>query len=73
MDKLEAILEKIRPGLQADGGDMKLVNYDKEKGIVELELQGACKGCPLSQVTLQDVVSREIKNELPEVKEVRAV
>ena len=73
MDKLNKVLDKIRPGLQADGGDMKLVNYDREKGVVEVELEGACKGCPMAQFTLRDFIAKEIKKELPEVKEVRAV
>jgi len=73
MDKLNKVLDKIRPSLQADGGDIKLVNYDKDNGIIEVELQGACKGCPMAQFTLQGLVEQEIKKELPEVKEVRAV
>ena len=50
-----AVLELIRPSLQADGGDVKLVDVD-EDGVVTVELQGACKGCPMSQMTLANGV-----------------
>ena len=73
MEKLEQVLDKIRPNLQADGGDVKLVNYDQKTGIVELQLTGACHGCPLADVTLKNLIEEEIKKELPEVKEVKAI
>lgn len=55
-----AVLDLIRPTLQADGGDVKLVDVDEE-GVVSVELQGACKGCPLSQMTLANGVERILK------------
>ena len=58
-EKVEAILEKIRPNLQADGGDVELVGI--EGGIVKLRLQGACAGCPMSQMTLKMGIERELK------------
>ena len=73
MDKLNKVLDKIRPALQRDGGDLKLVKYDKKEGIVEISLTGACAHCPMADVTLKRIVEEAIKKELPEVKEVRAV
>jgi len=67
-EKVQAVLDKIRPALQADGGDVELV--DVIDGIVKVRLQGACKGCPMSQMTLRNVIERVIKKELPEVKAV---
>ena len=60
-------LEEIRPTLQADGGDVQLVRVSDD-GVVEVELQGACKGCPMSQLTLANSVERVLKNRIPEVK-----
>ena len=70
-EKVEAILEKIRPNLQADGGDVELVGI--EGGIVKLRLQGACAGCPMSQMTLKMGIERELKKAIPEVEEVVSV
>ena len=70
-DKIKKILDEIRPRLQADGGDIKFVSF--KDGVVEVELMGACVGCPMSQITLKDGVEAAIKSELPEVTEVVAV
>ena len=59
-----AVLDLIRPSLQADGGDVKLVDVD-ENGVVSVELQGACKGCPMSQMTLANGVERILKERVP--------
>jgi Fe-S cluster biogenesis protein NfuA len=67
-EKVQAVLDKIRPMLQADGGDVELV--DVIDGIVKVRLQGACKGCPMSQMTLRNGIERVLKKELPEVKAV---
>ncbi len=72
-EKVEKALGKIRPALQADGGDIALVGVDEEKGIVQVRLQGACSGCPSAQLTLQMGVERAIMEEIPEVKQVVAV
>ncbi|HBT95780.1 MAG TPA: hypothetical protein DEB24_06750 [Coriobacteriia bacterium] len=66
---VEDALELIRPALQADGGDVALVNVT-EDGVVEVELQGACKGCPMSQLTLANSVERVLKNKIPEITKV---
>lgn len=71
-DKIEAVLEKTRPGLRADGGDVELVDVT-EDGIVKLRLMGACHGCPMSKVTLHNWIEREIKSNIPEVKGVEEV
>ncbi len=71
--ELGKILDKIRPALERDGGDLELVKYDKEKGIVDIRFQGACAHCPISDVTLKNMIEQEIIQEMPNVKEVRAV
>jgi Fe-S cluster biogenesis protein NfuA len=70
-EKVEAALEKIRPTLQADGGDVELV--DVTDGVVKVRLTGACGTCPMSTMTLKAGVERILKEEVPEVKEVQAL
>ncbi len=71
-DRVEEALDSIRPALQADGGDVDLIDVDEEKGIVTVQLQGACSGCPSAQITLAMGVERAIKEKVPEIKEVRS-
>jgi len=68
-EKVETALEKIRPALQADGGNVELVEVTPE-GIVKVKLTGACYGCPMSQMTLKMGIGKSLKKEVPEVKEV---
>ncbi len=70
-EKVQAALNKIRPALQKDGGDVELVDIS-EDGIVKVRLQGACKGCPMSQMTLKNGIERVLKQEVPEVKSVES-
>lgn len=70
-EKVEAALAKIRPALQADGGDVELV--DVTDGVVKVRLTGACGTCPMSTMTLKTGVERVLKEEVPEVKEVQAL
>jgi Fe-S cluster biogenesis protein NfuA len=63
--KIEAALNKIKPMLQADGGDVELI--DVQDGVVTVRLQGACAGCPMSQMTLKNGIERILKQEVPEV------
>lgn len=70
-EKVEQTLNKIRPGLKADGGDVELVEV--EGGVVKVRLTGACGGCPMSQMTLKMGIERLLKKEIPEIKEVIAV
>ena len=71
-EKIEAALEKIRPMLKADGGNVELVEVSDD-GVVKVRLQGACSGCPMSQMTLKNGVERIIKEQVPGVKSVEAV
>lgn len=66
-DKVEAALDKVRPLLQADGGNVELVEVT-DKGIAIVRLQGACKGCPMSQITLRNAIERTLLKEIPELK-----
>jgi len=70
-DKVEEVLNKIRPNLVSDGGNVELINVDD--GRVELKLTGACAGCPMSTLTLKLGIERILKQEIPEVKEVVAI
>jgi Fe-S cluster biogenesis protein NfuA len=70
-EKVEKVLEKIRPMLQRDGGNVELVEI--EGTTVKVRLTGACHGCPMSQMTLKAGVERIIKQEVPEVTQVVAV
>jgi len=70
-EKVEEVLNRIRPALQADGGDVELV--DVVEGVVSVRLKGACGGCPMSQMTLKMGIERLLKKEIPEVKSVIAV
>jgi Fe-S cluster biogenesis protein NfuA len=71
-DRVEQALAKVRPALQADGGDVELVEIG-EGGIVKVRLKGACGGCPMSQMTLKMGIERILKKEVPEVTAVEAV
>jgi Fe-S cluster biogenesis protein NfuA len=71
-EKVEAALEKVKPALQRDGGDVELVEVT-EDGIVKVRLQGACRGCPMAQVTLQMGIEQVLKKAVPEVKAVEAI
>lgn len=70
-EKIEKALEKVRPFLAADGGDVQLVEVND--GTVKVKLSGACGGCAFSQMTLKNAIERILKEEVPEVKEVVAV
>jgi len=70
-EKVEAALAKIRPMLQADGGDAELVEV--KGGVVKLRLKGSCAGCPVATMTLKQGIERVLKEQIPEVKEVVAV
>jgi len=70
-EKVKKALNKIRPALMTDGGDVELVEV--KNNVVKVRLTGACKGCPMSQMTLKMGIERYLKKEIPEVKEVIAV
>lgn len=71
-EKVEAVIQEIRPALQADGGDVELVDVTKG-GVVKVRLIGACAGCPMSTMTLALGVERILKERVPGVKKVEAV
>ncbi|MFS8637927.1 MAG: NifU family protein [Gemmatimonadota bacterium] len=71
-EKIEEVLGRIRPALRADGGDVELVDFDEEEGIVQLRLMGACGSCPISMLTLKQGIERRIMMAVPEVKGVLA-
>lgn len=70
-EKVEAVINEIRPLLQADGGDIELVEI--EGGVVKVRLRGACAGCPGAQMTLKMAVERRLKAQVPEVERVESV
>ena len=70
-EKVIEVLNKIRPKLQSDGGDVELIEI--ENGKVKLKLTGACSNCPMSQLTLKMVIENILKKEIPEIKEVVAI
>ena len=70
-EKVEAALDKVRPALLADGGNVELV--DVNEGVVTLRLTGACGGCPMATMTLRNGIERVLKEHVPEVKKVIAV
>jgi len=72
-EKVMKVLDSIRPALQADGGDIELVEVDEATGIVKVRLQGACGHCPMSRMTLKHGVEARLKRDVPEVKSVEEV
>lgn len=70
-EDVEKALSKVRPMLQADGGDVELV--DVEGGVVKVRLKGACGGCPMATLTLKNGIERILKKEVPGVEEVLSV
>ncbi len=71
-ERVLELLNKIRPSLQADGGDVELINI-REDGVVEVRLKGACGSCPMATLTLKSGIERVLKEQIPEVKEVISV
>lgn len=71
-ERVNTVLADVRPSLQADGGDVELVDVD-DQGVVQVKLQGACGCCPMAQMTLKMGIERHLKAKVPEVKEVVAV
>lgn len=70
-ERVQEVLNEIRPALQADGGDVELIGVDD--GVVRVKLTGACGGCPMSQMTLKMGIEKRLKERLPEVKSVESV
>ncbi|MDQ1334094.1 MAG: hypothetical protein QG552_1044 [Thermodesulfobacteriota bacterium] len=71
-EKVESALQKVRPSLQADGGDVQLVDVEQD-GMVKVKLMGACGGCPMAQMTLKMGIEKILKQNIPEVTGVESV
>ncbi|MCD4819756.1 MAG: NifU family protein [Candidatus Cloacimonetes bacterium] len=71
-DEVQRVIDIVRPALQADGGDVELINI-REDNVIEVRLQGACGNCPMATLTLKAGIERVLKEEIPEVKEVISV
>jgi len=70
-EEVERVLERVRPALKADGGDVELVEVDE--GVVRLRLTGACGGCPMASLTLKNGIEAALKEEIPSVLRVESV
>ena len=71
--KIKEAIEQIRPSLLMDGGDVHFVNFDEPSGVLKVELTGHCAHCPMSSITLKQGIEAEIRKQVKEVKEVKAV
>jgi Fe-S cluster biogenesis protein NfuA len=71
--RIEEVLESIRPAIRADGGDVELLEFDEASGVVEVRLIGACESCPISMMTLKEGIEKRIRSSVPGVVEVTAV
>jgi Fe-S cluster biogenesis protein NfuA len=71
-EEVQKAIDLVRPGLQADGGDVELVDVSSD-GVVKVKLTGACQGCPMSQMTLKMGIEKVIKSKVPNIKEVISV
>ena len=73
VDRVTEQVEVLRGFVQADGGDIELVKVDEDTGVVSIRFQGACRGCPGAAMTLKMGIERNLKEKVPEIKEVVAV
>jgi Fe-S cluster biogenesis protein NfuA len=71
--KIEELLDSIRPAIRSDGGDIELVEFDEESGLVQLRMVGACYACPMSMMTLKAGIEQRLRMQVPEVRAVEAV
>lgn len=72
-DRIKKILDKIRPSLQMDGGDINFVEFDEKSGTLKVELMGHCAHCPMSQITLKRGIEDKVKKAVKEVERVEAI
>ncbi len=72
-DRVKEVIARIRPSIQAHGGDIELVEIDAETGKVSIRFQGACRACPMSAMTLKMGVEQHLREQVPEVSEVVSV
>ena len=71
-EEVQRVIDRIRPNLQADGGDVELIDVGDD-GVVKVKLTGACRGCPMAQMTLKNGIEKVLKQEVPAVQAVIAV
>ena len=71
--QIETALEKVRPAMQADGGDARVAEFDEKNASVSIEMLGACRGCPLSQLDFAYAIEALIRREVPEIRDIQAV
>ena len=72
-ERIEEVLDSIRPAIRADGGDVELLDFDEASGVVEVRLIGACESCPISMMTLKEGIEKRLRNSVPGVVEVTAL
>jgi Fe-S cluster biogenesis protein NfuA len=72
-ERIEEVLQSIRPAIQADGGDVELIDVDEDAGLVQVRLVGACECCPISMMTLKEGIEARVKRAVPGIVEVTAV
>lgn len=72
-DKIEEVLDEIRPTLQADGGDVEFIDFNADSGIVLVRMKGACGNCPMSLMTLKQGIEARMKARIPEVQAVEQI
>lgn len=73
LDRIETSLDTIRPALHVDGGDVELLGFDGDEGVVKVRLLGVCGSCPISSITVKQGIERRLRTQVPEVREVRAM
>jgi Fe-S cluster biogenesis protein NfuA len=73
LQKIEDVLDSIRPALRSDGGDVELIDFDEDDGIVQVRLMGACGSCPVSTMTLKQGIERRLMMAVPEVRGIVAL
>jgi len=71
--KIEELLDSIRPAIRSDGGDIELVEFDEDSGLVQLRMVGACYACPMSMMYLKAGIEQRLRLQVPEVRAVEAV
>ena len=72
-EKIEEVIDSLRPYIQADGGDVEFLGFNEPTGVVQVRLSGACESCPISMMTLKEGLEKRIKSNVPGVVEVTAV
>lgn len=73
LQEIQVVLDSIRPAIQADGGDVELMDFHQDTGLVELRLMGACESCPISMMTLKEGIEKRLRGSVEGVREVTAI